>query len=157
MGKINAPEPINSQHNIELFDCQKTTLNHWLKNRAQKNEEAGASRTYVIHQDNRVIGYYCLSTGSLLHEDAPKKIKKNMPNPIPIIILGRLAIDYQWQRKGLGKALLKDALQRTLLASQHIGVRALLVHALSEEAARFYEYHQFIMSPIDPMIWILPL
>lgn len=129
MGEINSPEPITTSHLIESFACGIPVLDEWLKRRALKNEVSGASRTFVVCHDGQVIGYYALATGSVEHRDAPKKIRRNMPDPIPVMVLGRLAVDQQWQHSGLGRSLLKDAVHRTLSVSQHAGVKALLVHA----------------------------
>ena len=122
-----------------------------------KNEVIGASRTFVVCHDGHVIGYYALATGSVEHRDAPKKIRRNMPDPIPVMVLGRLAVDQQWQHAGLGRGLLKDALLRSVSVSQHAGVKALLVHALSEDAKTFYENNGFLESPLDPMTLAISL
>jgi GNAT superfamily N-acetyltransferase len=104
-----------------------------------------------------VIGYYALATGSVEHRDAPKKLRRNMPDPIPVMVLGRLAVDQQWQQAGLGRSLLKDAVLRTLSVSQQVGVKALLVHALSEDARTFYAHNGFLESPLDPMTLVISL
>ena len=157
MGEVTAPEPISEAHLIESFSCGVPVLDEWLKHRALKNEVSGASRTFVICQDRQVVGYYTLTTGSVEHRDAPGKIRRNMPNPIPVMVLGRLAIDQQWQQTGLGQGLLKDALLRSLSVSKHAGVRALLVHALSEDAKKFYAHSGFLESPLDPMTLMIAL
>jgi GNAT superfamily N-acetyltransferase len=157
MGEITAPEPITASHLTDSFACGIPVLDEWLKRRALKNEVSGASRTFVVCQDRQVIGYYALATGSIEHCDAPGKIRRNMPNPIPVMVLGRLAVDVQSQHAGLGRGLLKDAVLRSLSVSQHAGVRALLVHALSDDAKRFYVHNGFIESPIDPMTLVLSL
>ena len=130
MGEITAPEPITTSHVIESFTCDIPVLDEWLKRRALKNEVSGASRTFVVCHDGQVIGYYALATGSVEHRDAPKKIRRNMPNPIPVMVLGMLAVDQQWRHAGLGRGLLKDAVLRSLSVSQHAGVKALIVHAI---------------------------
>ena len=157
MGEITAPEPITESHHTELFACGIPVLDEWLRRHALKNEVSGASRTFVVCQDERVVGYYALATGSIEHRDAPGKIRRNMPNPIPVMVLGRLAVDVQSQHAGLGRGLLKDAVLRSLSVSQHAGVRALLVHALSDDAKRFYVHNGFLESPIDPMTLVLSL
>ena len=157
MGEITAPEPITTSHLIESFTCNIPVLDEWLKRRALKNEVSGASRTFVVSHDGQVIGYYTLATGSIEHRDAPKKIRRNMPDPIPVMVLGRLAVDQQWQHAGLGRGLLKDAVLRSLSVSQHAGVKALLVHALSEDAKTFYVRSGFLESPLDPMTLVIPL
>lgn len=157
MGEITVPEPITASHHTESFACGIPVLNEWLRRRALKNEVSGASRTFVICQDRQVVGYYSLATGSVEHRDAPGKIRRNMPNPIPVMVLGRLAVDQQSQQTGLGRGLLKDALLRSLSVSKHAGVRALLVHALSEDAKKFYAHSGFLESPLDPMTLLIAL
>lgn len=157
MGEINAPEPITVSHLTESFICGIPVLDEWLKRRALLNEISGASRTFVVCQDERVVGYYALATGSVEHRDAPGKIRRNMPNPIPVMVLGRLAIDQQWQHAGMGRGLLKDALLRSLSVSKQAGIRALLVHALSEDAKHFYTRNGFLESPLDPMTLMIAL
>jgi GNAT superfamily N-acetyltransferase len=157
MGKITAPEPISTSHLIEPFSCGMPVLDEWLKRGALKNEDAGASRTFVVCQHHQVIGYYTLATGSVGHREAPGKMRRNMPDPIPVMLLGRLAVDQAWQRTGLGRGLLKDAVLRTLTVSRQAGVKALLVHVLSEDAKQFYARNGFLESPLDPMTLMLPL
>lgn len=157
MGEVTAPERITETHLTESFACGVPVLDDWLKRRALKNEVSGASRTFVICQDSQVIAYYTLATGSIEHRNAPGKIRRNMPNPIPVIVLGRLAVDQRWQQAGLGRGLLKDALLRTLSVSNQAGIRALLVHTLSEEAKHFYTRSGFIESPLDPMTLMIAL
>ena len=157
MGEITAPEPITETHLIESFSCGVPVLDDRLKRRALKNEVSGASRTFVVCQDRQVVGYYTLATGSIEHRDAPGKIRRNMPNPIPVIVLGRLAVDRQWQHAGMGRGLLKDALLRSLSVSKQAGIRALLVHALSEDAKHFYARNGFLESPLDPMTLMIAL
>ena len=157
MGEVTPPEPITASHLTESFACGIPVLDEWLKRRALKNKVSGASRTFVVCQDRKVIGYYVLATGSIEHRGAPGKIRRNMPNPIPVMVLGRLAVDQPWQGAGLGRGLLKDAVLRTLSVSQQAGVRALLVHALSDEAKHFYIHNGFLESPLDPMTLMIAL
>ena len=157
MGEITAPEPITASHNIESFACGTPVLDEWLKRRALKNEVTGASRSFVVCNDGQVIGYYALATGSVEHRDAPKKIRRNMPNPIPVMVLGRLAIDQKWQHAGLGRSLLKDAVLRSVSVSQLAAIKALLVHALSENAKTFYVRNGFLESPLDPLTLVISL
>ena len=157
MGKITAPAPITAAHIAVNFDCGADSLNIWLKKHAYKNEGTGASRTFVVCKDNHVIGFYALATGSIAPQDTPGRIRRKMPNPIPVMILGRLAVDCDWQANGIGSGLLKDALLRTLGVSKQVGIRALLVHTLSEEAKAFYLRHGFSESPIDPFTLLLCL
>ena len=157
MVDVSAPEPLSPAHNCEVFDCGEPVLNDWLKHRALKNEDAGASRTFVVCQDNNVVGYYGLATGSVMHKDAPSKIKRNMPEPVPVMVLGRLAVDKDAQSMGIGRGLLKDAILRTITVAKQAGIKALLVHALSDEARKFYLQCGFIESPLDPMLLMITL
>lgn len=122
-----------------------------------KKSGDGASRTFVICQSDRVVGYYALASGSVERLEAPGSIARNMPDPLPVIVLGRLAVDLSMQGQRLGSSLLKDALLRVLKISQDIGVRAVLVHAISEDAKRFYLAYGFQVSPIDAMTLMLPI
>lgn len=157
MGKITAPEPISSKHNLADFDCGVPSLNDWLKRQALRNEGAGVSRTFVVCQSLQVIGYYALAAGSVHRQEAPGKLRRRMPEPIPVMILGRLAVDVHWQTKGIGRGLLKDAVARTIRAAQYAGMRALVVHALAEDARLFYLRHGFQESPLNPYTLMLPL
>lgn len=148
---------MNSDHDVSLFDCGSDVLNLWLKRNALKNQNSGASRTFVICKDNQVVGYYALASGSVERLTTPKSISRNMPDPIPVTVLGRLAINHAYQGQHLGGALLKDAILRTLTISQHIGIRALLVHAISEEAKLFYCQYGFQESSIDSMTLLLSI
>lgn len=152
MPNLESPQPLSVALDISDFDCGVPELNIWLKQRALSNETLGASRTFVVTRGNRVVGYYALTVGSITHVQAPGKIRRNMPDPVPAAILGRLATDLSARNIGLGGALLIDAIRRTLTASETLGIRAMLIHALSEEARTFYERYQFIRSPADDMI-----
>ena len=124
------------------------------------NQVSGASRTYVLvdaADDQRVLGYYCLASGALAVTDAPGSIRRNMPDPIPMAILGRLAVDSTWQGKGLGAALLQDAMRRSTQAAAILGIRGLLAHAISLQAKTFYEYHGFVASPTQAMTLVLSI
>lgn len=152
MLKLSKPEALQNLHNRKKFDCGDNGLNEWLWNRAEKNHYSGASRCYVTCNDNLdIVGFYCLSAGAVVRNDAPKKLQRNMPDPIPVMVMGRLAVDKNYHNQGIGKALLKDAILRTLYVSEQTGVVALLVHALSESAKQFYMSCGFIESPINPM------
>ncbi len=157
MVDVSSPVPLTAAHNSEAFDCGEAVLNDWLKRRALKNEDAGASRTFVVCQDDNVVGYYGLATGSVMHKDAPSKIKRNMPEPVPVMVLGRLAVDKSAQSMGIGRGLLKDAILRTITVAKQAGIKALLVHALSDEARKFYLQCGFIESPLDPMLLMITL
>ena len=154
---LGCPEPLQEYHELSAFDCGEVALNDWLKQRARKNEILGASRTFVVCEGKQVLGFYALAAGSVTHDLVANKVKRNMPEPIPVIVLGRLAIDKTWQGRGLGYSLLQDALLRCQAAAKHIGARALLVHALSEQAKQFYEYFGFRASPLNdrPLMLVL--
>lgn len=149
--KLTTPEALNTQHILDDFDCGHDALNAWLKHRALKNEASGASRTYVVRHQGHVVAYYTLATGAVQCAHAPGRVRRNMPDPIPVMVLGRLAVHVDWQKKGLGCDLLADAIRRTLQAADIAGIRTLVVHALSDEAKRFYERFGFQSSPTDPM------
>jgi GNAT superfamily N-acetyltransferase len=148
---LTAPEHLTAQHDLAAFDSGVPALDDWLKRRALANERAGGSRTYVVCAGGRVVGYYALATGGVAQEAATGRVRRNMPDPVPVMVLGRLAVDRVYQDRGLGAGLLRDALLRTMQAAELGGIRAILVHAISEEAKRFYERHGFVESPIDPM------
>jgi GNAT superfamily N-acetyltransferase len=142
---------------LDGFACGNENLDDWLRKRAFPNQVSGASRTYVVAEGKKVAGYYCLASGALEISDAPSSIRRNMPNPVPVAILGRLAVDKSFQGKGLGVALLQDAVGRTTQAGGIVGIRGLLVHALSIEVKAFYEHYGFVASPTQPMTLILSL
>lgn len=154
---LTAPAPLTAEHELETFSSGVEPLDKWLKQRARANEAGGASRTYVVCQDKRVVGYYSLAAGSVLHHTATGRVRRNMPDPVPAALLGRLAIDREWQGRGLGAALLQDAVLRVVGAAESIGVRAILVHAISEEAKAFYEYWGLRPSPVDPMTLMITI
>jgi GNAT superfamily N-acetyltransferase len=149
--ELSAPAPLAADHDLEPFTSGVGPLDAWLKDRARTNEAAGASRTYVVCHGLQVVGYYSLAAGSVLHQTATGRVRRNMPNPVPAALLARLAIDRRWQGRGLGPALLRDAVLRVVGAADMIGVRVLLVHAISDEAKAFYEHVGFAPSPIEPM------
>lgn len=154
---FTAPTPIQVTHNLDTFDCGEESLNRWLKERALKSEKAQSARTYVVCADGVVVGYYCLASGAVARAGAAKPMQRNMPDPIPVMILGRLAIDRSYQGRGVGQALLRDAILRTLSVSELAGVVALLAHALDEQARQFYLRFEFLVSPLDPLTVMLPL
>jgi len=149
--RINPPEKLSSEHDLSQFQCGEPTLDDWLRRRALQNEESGASRTYVAFIENRVVGYYVLAVGAVAHAEAPGRIRRNMPDPIPVMVIGRLAVDQTAQGQALGPALLRDAVLRTVQAAEIAGIRAILVHAISERVKRFYEKWGFIASPVETM------
>ena len=159
MGAVGLSEPtlLTASHLVDGFNCGVASLDDWLRRRAMQNQLSGASRTYVVSDGQKVAGYYCLSSGALALNDAPGAIRRNMPDPVPLAIMGRLAVDSAWQGRGLGVALLQDAVLRTIQAGGILGIRGLLVHAISEVAKAFYEHHGFIASSTQPMTLILSL
>ncbi len=154
---LAAPAPLDQAHEIAEFSSGVPSLDEWLRRRAHPNQVSGASRTYVVAEGQRVVGYYCLASGAIGLNEAPTKLRRNMPDPIPVVVLGRFAIDAAWQGQGLGVALLRDAVVRSVQAARIVGIRGLLVHALSEEARTFYGRHGFIESPANPRTLVLSL
>lgn len=154
---ISEPELLTDNHQLKVFDSGVVTLDQWLKNRALKNNFTGASKTYVVCNENRVLAYYSLAASAIVINSAPGHFKRNMPNPIPVIVLGRLAVDQRLQRKGIGRALVQDAALRVIQAADLIGVRGMIIHALSGEAKSFYETIGFEPSPLDPMLLMATL
>ena len=151
VSEITPPEKLSEDHDLAGFDCGEPVLDDWLRRRARANEESGSSRTYVVCAEKRVVGYYTLAVGAVAHVGAPGRVKRNMPDPIPVMVLGRLAVDKDFQERGIGSGLLRDAVQRSVQAAEIAGIRAILVHAISEAAKRFYQGYGFIASPVDPM------
>ena len=152
MSEIRRVEKLRRDHPIDGFDCGREELNRYLLRYAWQNQQAGAAQTYVGVVGEVMAGYYTLAVGQVTLEDAPERLKKGLAkHPVPVMLLARLAIDRRWQGQGVGKALLRDAMQRTLEAADIAGIRAFAVHAKDEEARRFYEHFDFIPSPTDPM------
>ena len=157
MTTLCPPTLLTDGHELAAFDSGVASLDEWLKRRARANQLSGASRTYVVAQDSMVVGYYCLASGAIAMTEAPLALRRNMPDPIPMTVLGRLAVDRHQHGKGLGTALLQDAVLRTAQAAAIVGARGVLVHALSEPAKVFYERYGFIPSPTNPMTLVLSL
>lgn len=156
-----APTPITPGHRVDAFACGKAPLDDWLKAHALDNE-GKASRTYVVTaltgQDaGAVVAYYTLAYGSVTREEVSRKIRHGLPNPVPIMVLGRLAVDARHAGKGLGPSLLREAMQRTLQASGIAGLRALLVHALDDDAVGFYAKFGFQIFPSGSRTLVLPI
>lgn len=142
-------EKLSTRHELSAFDCGNDALNDWLKIHALANQRSDSAQTYVAHRDGEVVGYYALAAGSVRPETAPPRIAKGLArHPIGVILLARLAVDKNEQGKGLGRALLKDALLRIAAAADTIGARAVLVHAIDEGARGFYERFGFERSPV---------
>ena len=151
------PAPIGDNHVLSDFDSGEPSLDEWLKKRALKNHASGASRCFVLCKGATVIGYYSLSAGAISHEASPKAMRRNMPDPLPILLLGRLAVERRYHNQGLGQALLRDAMLRAVKVSGDTGVFAILVHALSDQAKRFYLSRGFVESPLQPMTLMMTL
>ncbi len=156
--ELGAPVPLTEAHDTSAFTCRHDSLSTWLQKRALANAASGASRTYVVcDEQRRVIGYYALAAGSIASASAPGRLRRNMPDPLPVIVLGRLAVHADWSGRGIGSGLLKDAVLRSIQAAELIGVRALLCHAIDDEAKAFYLKHGFAESPMDPLAVLVGL
>jgi GNAT superfamily N-acetyltransferase len=156
--QFNPPEPLTASHRLDDFECGEASLDDWIKRRALANQSSGASRTFVVtDEEGNVRGYYAMAAGAVSHRLATSGVRCNMPDPIPVMILARLAVDRRIQGLHLGAALLQDAVNRAVAVSQNAGVRALLVHALHEKAKQFYEHYGFRSSPTHPMTLMLRL
>ena len=155
---LGVPQPLISSHLLDDFSCGEGSLDQWLKRRALANQTAGASRTFVVTDSaDRVFGCYAMAAGAVSHQDATSSVRRNMPDPIPVMVLARLAVDRRAQGIQVGAALLQDAVQRAVVVSQNAGVRAMLVHALHEQAKQFYLYYGFQESPVHPLTLMLRL
>jgi predicted N-acetyltransferase YhbS len=155
--RLAAPALLAGHHDLDGFDSGVATLDEWLKRRARRNEAEGASRTFVTCAGRRVVGYYSLAAGSILHVQATGRVSRNMPEPVPVLLLGRLAVDRAWHGKGIGADLLQDAVLRAIGAAETIGIRAILVHAISDGAKAFYLKHGFRPSPIEPLTLMITI
>jgi len=154
---FTAPQPLADHHHVEGFDSGEATLDLWIARRAKPNQASGASRTFVVCRADKVIAYYALAAGAIASNDAPGRMRRNMPDPIPVFVIGRLAVDRSEQGKGLGSLLLRDAVLRTRQAAQHGGIAGLLVHAISENAKRFYLQWGFVESPSNPLTLVVKI
>jgi GNAT superfamily N-acetyltransferase len=147
-----------ASHRLDDFECGEAVLDDWLKRRALANQASGASRTFVVtDKDGRVRGYYAMAAGAVSHQLAASGVRRNMPDPVPVMVLARLAVDRRAQGLHLGATLLQNAVNRAVAVSHNAGVRALLVHALHEKAKQFYEHYGFQPSPTHPMTLMLRL
>jgi len=155
---LRPPEPLGAADAVSEFSCGEPVLDEWLKRRALANQASGASRTFVVKAaDGKVVGYYALAAGAVALANATGSVRRNMPDPIPVLVLGRLAVDQRAAGLHLGAALLKDAVSRAMAVTENAGVRALLVHALHEKAKNFYLKYGFQLSPADHltlMLWL---
>ena len=154
---MKSPSVITAEHDLTSFDCGEPFLNDWLKRRALKNHASGASRCFVVCASETVIGYYSLSAGAISHESALKSMRRNMPDPLPVLLLGRLAVDKRYHNSGIGQALLRDAMLRAVNVAANAGVFAILVHALSDQAKQFYISRGFVISPLQSMTLMMTI
>lgn len=156
---LSRPEPLAETHRLEGFDCGVPALNDWLMRRASQNQGSGASRTFVVQDDGagRVVAYYALASGAVATLTAPGRFRRNMPDPIPVVVLARLAIDRSQQGRGVGRALFRDAARRVIQAADVIGIRGLLVHAISDDARDFYLKLGLDASPVEDMTLMVTL
>jgi len=156
--QLGAPQPLLIDHFLDAFACGEAVLDEWLKRRAMINQMSGASRTFVVaDQGKRIYGYYAMAAGAVSHQVATSKVRRNMPDPVPVMVLARLAVDHHAQGIRLGASLLQDAVNRAVAVSQNAGVRALLVHALHDRAKQFYEHYGFQATSVHPMTLMLRL
>lgn len=155
---LSAPQPLAASHLLDEFACGEASLDAWLKGRGLPNQLSGASRTFVVSdRQGRVFGYYAMAAGAVAHASATSGVRRNMPDPIPVMVLARLAVDHRAQSIQLGAGLLQDAVHRAVAVSHNVGVRAFLVHALNEQAKQFYAHYGFEASPLHPMTLLLRL
>jgi len=157
VANLQPPEPLSEAHDCAGFNSGEPSLDEWLRRRARANQASGASRTFVTCEGNCVIGYYALASGAITLELAPGRFRRNMPNPIPVVVLARLAVDRTRQGRGIGGALFRDAALRVAHAADVIGIRGIVVHAISDEAQRFYLALGFEASPHEPMTLLITL
>ncbi len=154
---FSPPEPLAAHHDLGDFACGVAVLDDWLKRRAKSNQASGATRTFVIGEEGRVAAYYSIAAGSIESAATTGRFRRNMPDPIPVVVLARLAVDQGSAGRGLGKAMVRDCARRVLHAAETIGVRGLLVHAISEDAKAFYQAQGFDVSPVQPLTLMIPL
>lgn len=152
---MRPPEAISRLHDVSAFSSRSDELNYWLKRHALRNEQK-TSRIYVVPHGNRVVGYYAIAAGSVQREELPRHLQRNTPQEIPIVVLGRLATDQSYEGHGIGSGMLAEAVSRTLQIGAQIGVRALVVHAVNDDAIRFYRKYSFVVSPLSDRTLILP-
>ena len=154
--ELSGVEKLSRAHDLDRFDCENAALNDWLRRFARTNQAADSAQTYIVHRNNRVVGYYALAAGSVVRDDTPDRIAKGLArHPVPVIVLARLARDRTEKAAGLGKALLKDALLRCEQAADIVGARAVLAHAIDDSAASIYAHFDFEPSPVDARVMML--
>lgn len=149
----SAPEPLTAGHALDGFDSGVASLDDWLRRRALQNQGSGASRTFVVCDGDagRVVAYYALAASAVAVDATPGRFRRNMPDPVPVVVLARLAVAQSHHGRGLGRALFQDAAHRVIQAAEGVGIRGLLVHAISDEAKAFYVRLGLAPSPIEPM------
>ncbi|CAN5917460.1 GNAT family N-acetyltransferase [soil metagenome] len=147
---LTAPEPLSRDHEVAGFSCGEASLDDWLRRRARANQVSGATRTFVVQDRNAVVSYYALASSAVAVASAVGRFKRNMPDPIPVVVLARLAVAESHHRRGIGRALFQDAGRRVLHAADSVGIRSLIVHALSDAAVAFYRRLGLEPSPLDP-------
>ncbi|PIQ50969.1 MAG: GNAT family N-acetyltransferase [Comamonadaceae bacterium CG12_big_fil_rev_8_21_14_0_65_59_15] len=148
---LDAPVALAAHHDTSRFVSGVESLDRWLQQRALKNQATGASRTFVVCEGQRVLGFYALASSAVAPDVTTGRMRRNMPDPVPVVVLGRLAIDASLQGSGIGRALVRDACLRVIAAADSVGIRGMVVHALSESARAFYVRVGFDPSPLDPM------
>ena len=155
---LRGPDSLDVRHRLESFDCGKPALNDWLLRHARQAQGSGSAKTFVVADDDNVVGYFSLTVGQVDTLEAPERIRKGMGQyPIPVVILARLAVSIQNQGRGIGFGMLQDAIRRTLLIAEQAGIRAMLTHPINEEASRFYTRFGFIASPLSEQQLLLLL
>lgn len=154
---LTRPEPLGDSHDLNTLTSGVDVLDDWLRRRARANQVSGASRTFVVAREGRVVGYYALASGAIAVAESVGRFRRNMPDPIPVAVLGRLAVDQGQQGRGLGRALFRDCALRVAHAADTIGIRGIIVHAISEQAKAFYLALGFDPSPADPMTLMVAL
>lgn len=148
---LSVPEPLTAEHDVSLFSCGKPALDHWLKSRALSNQQKGFTAVVVVHESGRVVGYYGLAPTAVAPNTLPRSIRTGQPpDPVPCLLLGQLATDLHWAGTGIGTGLVKHALMRCVAAADLVGGRALMVHAIDEEAAAYWRRRGFLSSKDDP-------
>ncbi len=152
-----APAPLGDHHVLDDFDSGTASLDEWLRRRARTNQVSGASRCFVVAEHSQVVAYYALASSSITHRDVTGSFRRNMPDPVPVVTLARLAVDKRYQKLGLGRDLIQDAAKRVLAAADQVGIRGMIVHAISEEAKAYYLKRGFVQSPTNEMTLMVSL
>jgi GNAT superfamily N-acetyltransferase len=155
-GALTPPTHLSTACNLESFNCGKPPLDEWLQKRAFR-AEGETARTYVVCIGTVVVGYYCLATGAVVRDNLPGKLRRNAPDPVPLLVIGRLAVDRNYQGRGIGKGLLKDALLRSAQAAEIVGTRAVMVQAFDDEVSSFYRNYGFLEFPLSSRTFYLPI